>query len=57
MDQEIKARINGLFVGQLTPEELLVFNAACAEGLAYRSYEGASGFIGLPKVRFYEVAT
>lgn len=42
---------DGLYVGLLTPEELEEFNRWCKDGKASRSYEGAAGFIGLPKVR------
>jgi hypothetical protein len=34
-------RLDGLFVGQLNPEELLLFERAIELGLACRSYEGA----------------
>ena len=44
-------RINGLFVGQLDPDELRLFERAIREGRARRSYESASGFLGLAKVR------
>lgn len=45
------SRIEGLFVGQLTLEELELFRKACEDGCAQRSYEGVSGFMGLAKVR------
>lgn len=45
-------RAEGLFVGQLDADELRLFDAACEEGIAHRSYEGAAGFLGLAKVRF-----
>lgn len=44
-------RIDGLFVGQLTQEELSLFNQACDLGLARRLYEGGAGFLGLARVR------
>lgn len=43
--------IEGLFVGQLSDEEMLTFERAVEEGLARRSYEGPAGFMGLAKVR------
>lgn len=44
-------RIEGLFVGLLTPEELEAFQVACNTKQAYRSYEGPAGFLGMAKVR------
>jgi hypothetical protein len=49
--------IDGLYVGQLTPEELRWFEAEIKAGRAMRSYEGASGFLGLAKVKFLRKAT
>lgn len=43
--------IEGLFVGQLDPDELKLFNLCCEHGLAYRAYEGGAGLFGLAKVR------
>lgn len=43
---------NGLFVGSLSECEIRDFDALCQQGAAYRSYEGAGGFMGLAKVRF-----
>lgn len=48
---EAVKRIEGLFVGQLTEDELMLFEAAVKAGLACRSYEGGAGFMGLAKVR------
>ena len=50
------AKMNGLFVGQLDPDELRVFNSAVEAGYARRSYEGSSGFLGLAKVRIAVLA-
>jgi len=50
-DQEKLERLAGLFVGQLTDEELALFNRAVSLGCAQRSYEGGAGFMGLAKVR------
>jgi hypothetical protein len=44
-------RFSGLFVGQLDDAELKTFERAVASGIARRAYEGASGFMGLAKVR------
>jgi len=43
--------MEGLFVGQLDDYETWLFNHAVADGMAERSYEGGSGFMGLAKVR------
>jgi hypothetical protein len=45
--------MHGIFVGLLTDEEIKVFDRAVEEGLAYRAYEGAGGFMGLAKVRLW----
>lgn len=44
-------QIDGLYVGQLEGYELKAFEDAIAEGKAQRIYVGASGFMGLAKVR------
>lgn len=44
-------RIEGFFVGALDAYELWLFECAVRDGIASRSYEGASGFMGLAKVR------
>lgn len=44
-------RIEGLFEGQLTEEESWLFEEAIELAIAYRSYEGSAGFIGMAKVR------
>ena len=49
--KEAVTRLDGLFVGQLNEDELLLFELAIKEGLAYRSYEGGASFMGLAKVR------
>lgn len=45
--------INGLFVGQLSEEELAWFEQAVEDGRASRSYENGGGFVGLCKVRIH----
>lgn len=51
-DLSIEAcRLDGLFVGQCDPKE---YEALIEAGLLRRSYEGASGFIGLAKLRCTE---
>ncbi len=44
-------QMEGMHVGALTRDELDEFIRAVKEGRAYRSYEGAGGFMGLAKVR------
>lgn len=39
--------IDDLYVGQLTPDELIVFNKMCEDGLARRVYQN---ILGLAKV-------
>ena len=48
---ELMASLDGLFVGQLDPDEMQAFEAAIKAGEARRSYEGAAGLMGLAKVR------
>ncbi len=43
--------LDGLHVGLLDESELWLFEKAVEDGIAYRSYEGGSGFMGLAKVR------
>jgi hypothetical protein len=43
--------INGMYVGQLEPDELKYFEAEIAAGRARRVYQGAAGFMGLAKVQ------
>lgn len=50
LDLAILSTLNGLFVGQLDPDDLRVFNAACEAGLARRVYQGVAGFLGLAVV-------
>ena len=47
----------GLHVGLLIEQEMAAFNRLVELGLAYRSYEGASGFLGLAKVRLTQEPT
>lgn len=49
------SRLEGLFVGQLTDDEMKVFNQAVSDGFAYRQYVGAAGFMGLAKVALHKV--
>jgi hypothetical protein len=44
-------QIEGLFVGQLDARQMRTFERAVEDGEAFRSYEGAEGFLGLAKVR------
>jgi len=44
-------RLDGLFVGMLTEDEVEAFSRAVKEGKARRSYEGGGGLMGLAKVR------
>lgn len=53
-NQELSAmveRLDGIFVGMLTDDEITQLNDAVARGLARRSYEGVAGFMGLAKIR------
>ena len=43
-------RMEGLFVGQLSPYEWWLFDHAVKDGMARFVYEGAPGFMGLAKV-------
>jgi hypothetical protein len=44
--------LNGLFIGQLTDEELIILDQAVKDGLAERDYSTPAGFfLGLGKVR------
>jgi hypothetical protein len=49
--REAILRVEGLFVGQLDADEMLLFEAAVKARIAYRSYEGMAGLLGLAKVR------
>lgn len=49
-DLETVQRLAGLFVGQLSNEEMESFSRCLQDGKAYRQYVGASGFMGLAKV-------
>lgn len=49
--------IEGLFVGQLSPDELAMFRDACERGVAYEAYESAAGFMGLAKVKMIAPTT
>ena len=50
-DDEVLDAINGLYVGMLDDEEMDFFNQCVQDGLAYRSYEGTAGLLGLAKVK------
>ena len=50
-DERELEHLEGMFVGQLTPEERRIFDEACRLHMAWRDYEGLSGFMGLAKVR------
>ena len=43
--------IAGLYVGQLNEDELVEFERAVKAGLAYRSYAGPAGLMGVAKVQ------
>lgn len=49
-DREFLRRIDGFFVGLLSPEEVAAFDRLCEAGEARRVYTGAGGFMGLAKV-------
>lgn len=48
--------LEGLHVGLLTTSELEALCRLVRAGLADRVYEGAAGFLGLPKVRLDRAA-
>lgn len=48
-------RMEGMFVGSLTDDEMAAFQQAVADGRAYRSYEGVAGLLELAKVRLVYV--
>lgn len=43
-------RLDGLWIGALNAGELALFEQACRDYRAYRSYVGVGGFLGLGKV-------
>jgi len=43
--------INGLYVGQLSQDELRWFEEAVSTGRAWRDYDGPHGALGLAKVK------
>lgn len=51
--REELSHVNGLFVGQLDSVEMALFREAQKLGIAEESYVGATGFLGLAKVRIY----
>ena len=53
-DRDVVRRTEGLFVGLLTDDEAEAFNRCVQGQFAFRSYEGAGGFLGLAKVRLCE---
>lgn len=44
------SQLQGLYIGQLDPDELLLFEAAVEAGIAFRDYSGRAGFLGCAKV-------
>lgn len=44
-------RVDGLFVGLLSQDEIRDLDECVRLGYAVKSYEGAAGFMGLAKVR------
>jgi hypothetical protein len=44
-------RIDGLYIGQLTPTELDIFHDCVKRGFAVADYSGATGILGIGKVR------
>ena len=49
--QDELERINGLYVGQLSSDEMRLFENAVEANLARRSYEGGAGLMGVAIVR------
>ena len=50
-------QLKGLFVGMLDEDEMREFRHAVKDGLAYRDYDHAGGFLGLAKVGIPEKPT
>lgn len=50
-DEDFLSRIDGLFVGQLDPDEMAAFERLRRAGHVDRSYGGAAGFMGLARVK------
>lgn len=44
-------QFNGLYVGQLSQNELADFTMAVSEGIACREFEGVGSWLGIAKVR------
>ena len=47
--EEIARRMDGLYAGQMKPEE---YEPLIEAGYLRRSFEGAGGFLGLSKLRY-----
>ena len=53
-DKEIVKNASGLYVGQLTDDEIDSLNRCIKDGFAYKSYDDISGLLGIAKVRLIE---
>lgn len=49
--------VEGLFIGQLDPDEMRLFNDLADRGVMRRSYSGSSGFLGLAKAEMTEAGS
>jgi hypothetical protein len=50
-DEEFVERVSGLFVGQLSEDEMRRLNECIRDGIARIAYEGTAGLLGLGKIR------
>lgn len=48
-------RLDDIYVGLLTPEELEAFDACCRHGWCRRVYTGAGGLLGLAKIQLRRI--
>lgn len=56
-DADLIRRLDGMHVGLLSPEELAALERCVQAGIARRTYEGASGLLGLARVRIVHNGT
>lgn len=50
-DRDLLPEISGLYIGQLTDDELEAFHRCRVDGLCRADYQGTSGLLGIGKVR------
>jgi hypothetical protein len=49
-DRKTVQRVQGIYEGLLTPEEVESFDRCCEDRIAYRDYNHAAGMLGLARV-------